>query len=311
MPLPNFFIVGAIKGGTTSLHHYLSQHPEVFMPVRKEFHYYSFGIQGKEFIGPNAVNDNLITTHDQYLPHFADGEGYKAIGDASPTYLYYPNAAEEIAKDVPDARIIMSLRQPAERAFSHYLHMRREAREQYDNFADALAVEEQRIRDNWAFGFHYYNVGLYAEQVQRYIGVFGSERVLVFLYDDLKADTPAVIRKIYAHIGVDPDFTPDLERRYNVGGKPKNESMHNIYLALRDVRKYFRNLLPRGVRRQIWQSVIKYMRNQNMERVTLEPELQEELNNKYRDNILRLSQIIDRDLTHWLTPSSDEAHPSP
>ena len=152
MTLPNFLIIGAPKCGTTSLYAYLKQHPQVFMTIPKEPTF--FGNEGTDglFNGPHdedrAYHSRVITNFADYKALYDRVTNEKAIGEASIYYLYLPKAPEQIQKYVPKAAMFAVLRNPADRAYSAYTHVVRQARERR-SFADSLREEPERIRKKW------------------------------------------------------------------------------------------------------------------------------------------------------------------
>jgi len=143
MSLPNFFIIGTAKAGTTSVWYYLRQHPGIFLPQKKECHYYC----SDDMPSQGRSQDNkyrAIDTAGDYADLFAGSELAVARGEVSPMYMYYPKTAGRIASDVPNAKLIAILRNPADRAFSAYVHMVRDGYEKL-SFADALEAEKSRI----------------------------------------------------------------------------------------------------------------------------------------------------------------------
>ena len=160
---PNFFIVGAAKAGTTSLHRYLEQHPQVFMSSVKEPRFFEAGWEkiGKaRFLIPAR-----IAGEREYLQLFKEAGESKAIGEASPSYLYDEEAPYLIKEKIPKAKIIISLRDPIDRAYSQYLHFVRAGIETKP-FCDALFNE---------LGDYYVQPGQYSDQVRRYLEVFGRD----------------------------------------------------------------------------------------------------------------------------------------
>src|SRR5918994_33933 len=190
MTMPNFFIVGAQKAGTTSLYHYLNQHPDVFMSPRKEPFFFDRELNAhgevvkQEFGGPGDQQAPKYVNIREYEALFAGAKGEKAIGEASPLYIYAPGTAERIKRYVPEAKLIALLRNPADRAYSAFLHAVRIGREPLSDFAQALREEDDRIWYNWHYQFHYRNRGLYYAQLKRYFEVFGREKVGIWLYED-------------------------------------------------------------------------------------------------------------------------------
>src|SRR5437667_3118215 len=166
---PNFFIVGAQNSGTTSLYGYLKQHPDVFMPALKEPHYFAQITPSHE----QRYLRTIVRDEAAYLRLFLKAKGYPAIGEASPSYLWDANAPHRIRKAVPHAKIIILLRDPVERAYSHYLMDVREGRQDLP-FLQALERDWNRSKKGWSVSQLYVELGLYAEQVRRYLEVFGS-----------------------------------------------------------------------------------------------------------------------------------------
>jgi hypothetical protein len=180
MTWPNFFIVGAANSGTTSLYRYLKQHPDVFMPALKEPHYFAQVNPSRE----QRYLRTIIRDEAAYLRLFRKAEGYKAIGEASPSYLWEANAAERIQRVIPDAKIIILLRDPVERAYSHYLMDVREGLQNL-SFGDALHRDWNRTDKGWSVSQLYIELGLYAQQVRRYVEVFGPDQTLILMFEDL------------------------------------------------------------------------------------------------------------------------------
>jgi Sulfotransferase family len=196
---PNFFIVGAAKAGTTSLYAGLREHPEVFMSYPKEPHHFT------QVNPPHQLRWHFegYTDPHRYLRLFAGSDSFKAVGEASTSYLWHPQVARRIRKQVPGARIIISLRDPVERAYSHYLMHVREGIQSL-RFYDALVEDMKRTDEAWAISHFYVGKGCYAKQVRRYLEVFGRDRVKIVLFDDLKRDPGAKMREVVRFLGLDP-----------------------------------------------------------------------------------------------------------
>ncbi|MBF6569298.1 MAG: sulfotransferase [Candidatus Binataceae bacterium] len=209
---PNFFIVGTASSGTTSLYTYLKQHPEVFLPALKEPHYFAQ-------LKPTYEHRYLftyITEENDYLALFKKAAGFKAIGEASPSYLSSPDAPARIRQAAPDAKIIAILRDPVERAYSHYLMNLREGLQRRP-FFEALKDDWERDEKGWGITQMYVELGMYAEQIRRYIRVFGRDRVLIVLFDDLKRSTEnkkAAVAQVLRFIGADLSYLDQIDTSY-------------------------------------------------------------------------------------------------
>lgn len=218
--MPDFIIVGAQKAGTTSLFSYLAQHPQLHPSSKKEVHFFSDG--------KRAGVDRFGRGERWYRAHFPRREtlrdGDRAF-EASPSYLFHPLAPERIHRMVPTARLIVMLRNPVDRAISHYFHQRRKGRETLP-ILEALQAEEERLapalaredyRDPVFRQFSYKSRGVYHEQIRRYLEYFPPEQLLIFDADDLFTCPEATLVRVWDFVGVEEAFEGlDLSPR-NVG----------------------------------------------------------------------------------------------
>ena len=154
--LPNFIVIGAPKSGTTSLFYYLGQHPDIYLPVRKELHFFSYEELSKRNHGPGdaEIVGNLCATYEQYVAHYRDVKTERAIGEVSPSYLYYSASAERIYSMLGSIKIIAILRNPIDKAYSQYMHLKRDGREDLD-FTHALREECRRQGMGWSDIWYY------------------------------------------------------------------------------------------------------------------------------------------------------------
>ncbi len=300
MTLPNFLLIGAAKSGTTSLYRYLEQHPQIYANA-KEPSYFAFAGQRVTFAGPGdeaGFVRRMVTDLREYEALFDGVTTEKVYGEASVIYLYQPQASLRIKQCIPGVKLIAILRHPVERAFSSYLHLRRDGREPLTNFMAALQAEEARIKANWEHQWHYANLGFYYTQLKRYYDLFPAEQIAVYLYDDLQQQPDGLGRDIFRFLEVDEEFRLDMSVKYNVSGKPKSGRLHTFLIQPNWIKDMVRPLLPRFMRRRMGLQIKQW----NVE--TVKPELPEEarqyLFNLYRDEIVRLQTLIDRDLSHWL-----------
>lgn len=296
--IPTFLIVGAAKAGTTSLFHYLNQHPDIYIPSRKECKFFS-GMPGN-FHGPGAdrYQNDIIKTVEEYRHLFDTAGNAHARGDVSNDYLFYfEKTIRNIKKYLGDeVRIITVLRNPVERAYSNYLHHVEEGWEVL-TFEQALKACEERIEDDWPWTWRYKRVGLYFEQVNAYIANFSNVKIM--LYEDL-LNTEAAVRDIYSFVGVDPDFKPDLSTRYNVTGVPKSKWLHKFLrhdnLAKKVLRPFMDCLLSRDRQIKGW----TMLNNMNLRKPPIRDATMRYLKAYFRDNVLKLQGLIGRDLSHWI-----------
>ena len=216
MAKPNFFLAGAPKAGTTSLCSYLAQHPQVFMSPVKEPCYFAAEVRPENFAEPyREASPNLISDWPSYLRLFQDADAATAIGEASVCYLWSPTAAARIADRVPGARILLVLRDPAERAFSQYLHGVAKGRIT-GGFGEHLDASLRDTAGCFCPTYPFLQFGHYAVQIRRYLAHFPAAQLQIELYEDFQRTPSDFYRRILGFLGVDPDFVPDTSRRHHV-----------------------------------------------------------------------------------------------
>jgi len=306
--LPTFLLIGAAKSGTTSLYQYLKQHPDIYMPAKKEPSF--FTVDEGEVVeegGPNGrrIGKSRVNKLADYQALFQDATTEKARGEASPFYLYVPKSPDRIKQCIPDADIFVVLRNPIERAYSAFLNQVRDGVEVHADFAAALKDEPRRIEENWGPIYHYRRMGFYYEQLARYYATFNPKKIHVYLYDDLQRNALALTQDIYRILEVDPTFAPDTLQRHNIAGVPKNRLLHRFYLFLKGssrspVKEVGKRVLPMALRSTFKIRVMKNLQEKNLAKPPLLPEVREDLLEGYRKDILKLQDLISCDLSSWL-----------
>jgi len=274
MTLPNFLIIGAIKSGTTSLYHYLHQHPDVYMSPIKETWYY-----WKEGAAEGRVR---IRTRQEYERLFDAVASERAIGEASPQYLHSPTAPARIAADMPGVRLIASLRNPADRAYSSYLGRLRGG------------WERRSVEEAMRPGTYYVESSLYHAALSRYLDTFDRGRIKVILFDDLIADPHAVLRELYEFLGIDRTFVADVTERHNRGVVPRNVALNEVFW--KSVER-LRKLLPPSLRNTGLAGRAHRLLVKKPE--PLPPAIRKELLEHFRDDIAKTEALIGRDLSRW------------
>lgn len=300
--MPNFLVIGAAKSGTTALYQYLRRHPQVYMTPRKHPKFFAYENEEIAFRGPpprlTGGKPWAITDVQDYLTLFEGVEDEVALGEVSHSYLYRPTAAERIHRYIPDAKLIVILRNPVDRAYSHFLNMVRGGREPLEDFAEALAQEEDRIRANWWPEFHYTRMGRYHKQLKRYFDLFGRDQISVYLYEEWDADTVAVLQDIFSFLGVDTSFKPELIR-YKRSGIPKHRASYAFFMALESARPAVERMLPTAHATRLARVAIG-LKDRTIYKPPLTPELRERLIDSQREDVLALQELIGRDLSGWL-----------
>jgi len=293
---PNLFIVGAAKSGTTSLYRYISKYPEIFFCKPKEPRYFSS--KYKKFphngLGDYVADNFTIKEESKYLDLFKSVNNKKIIGEASVDYLYYYNTAYDIKKFSPDAKIIVILRNPIDRAFSAYVHLKGAGRENLP-FEEALKQEKSRMSNNYEFIWFYKGVGKYYQQLKTYLEVFGEENVLIILFDELNKDVKSVIKKMMFFLNITPNAIIDDHIKYNFSGIPKNKII-DLILKNRKLQHMVKKVFPAQIVRRIGYKMLE----KNLKKPIIAEKTRFELIKYFTEDIIMLQNLISRNLSMWL-----------
>jgi hypothetical protein len=298
MKKPDFFIVGAPKCGTTAMHHYLKQHPEIFMPDVKEIH----------FFGSDLRSSYARINEPEYLSYFQAAKQQKRIGDTSVLYLYSKRAAYEINKFAPSANIIVMLRNPVDLIYSAHSQMVYNGNEDIEDFEAALEAEENRkkglnLPKHFIESIFYRETVKYTEQLTRYIDIFGRENVHIIIFDDFIQDTALIFRETLRFLGVDEDFCPPFEK-INANKKIRSRLLGKILKnPPKPVQWFARLMLSPSIRHKLY-SKAGQMNTLHVQRPTMAIELRRQLQAEFLPEIEMLSQLLERDLTYWCNPNN-------
>ena len=214
MTLPNFLILGAARCGTTSLHYYLAEHPDVCMSSIKEPNYFLFDEFGQPCIDDKRIVAKSVPEKARYEKLFT--KPASAVGEASPLYLYNRETPQLIRGAAPDARLIAIAREPVERTWSHFVYVNDDLGEgTVPAFREAVERELGLPYEPYRTGSHFVRLSAYAEQLERYRAVFPADQLLVVGYDDLIRRTAETLVRICSFLGVDDSFAFDTSVQYN------------------------------------------------------------------------------------------------
>ena len=297
MTKPNFIIVGAAKCGTTSLYHYLKQHPEVYMSPLKETRYFLFYGERPEAKGrPGAalkVRESVYTL-EAYHALFQGATTECALGEASPAYLPREFVAKRIHEYDANMKIVVTIRQPVDRAYSHYLWRRTSGIERHPTLEGALAWEANLSASHWNDP-GYLDTGYYARHLQAYYDLFSKEQIKVVLFDNFVRDPVSSCQEIFGFLGVDETFEPDVKKKYFASGTLPNPVLQRMWEKSLGLRDLVRPLLSRRFRRMAFEVVQKRTVKER-----LPPEERAALTELYRTDIEKLEDMLGRDLSHWI-----------
>jgi hypothetical protein len=273
--LPNFLIIGSQKSGTTSLYHVLRQHPQVFMPERKEVNFFFLEQEYQRGTG-------------YYQHYFAPAPPEAlAVGEASPGYICHPQAPKRILQLLPDTKLILTVRNPIDRAYSQYWDNRRSLSEPR-TFRQAVEIALEATYHPDRLG--YFSRGTYIQYIQRYLADFPRENLLVLPFDDLRHSPGSFYRRIFQFLGADPDFhTTAMTTSFNPAAVWENPLYRWFFSQPARTR-----MLPARLRRLTF-----FGKRTPWQYPAMDPDLRQTLVEFYQPWNTQLGDFLGRDLSHW------------
>jgi sulfotransferase family protein len=312
---PNFLVIGVAKSGTTSLYHYLLQHPDVYLPKIKEPNFFAMHDETAD-VPPNdpcyhssielfeRIKKGSVIDIEQYTALFSHAKKEKAIGEASTFYMYHPKAPDRIKRFIPNVKMVAILRNPIERSYSSHLHLVRAGVETRE-FKEALMEEPFQSENVWLARKDYYiRPGFYARQLMRYYEKFDSDQIQVFLYDDYKREPEDMLRKIFEFLEVDSQFKPNMSTKHNVSGIPLDSPLRKKSHLDRIKRTVLTEALKEAAKTVFpgrWQGKLRRLyQHAWLDRPAMDQEVHRMLIDIFREDILSLEDLLKRDLSTWL-----------
>jgi hypothetical protein len=285
----DFFIVGVPKAGTTSLYHYLNEHPQIEMSSKKEPDFFSDAAIQKQAM---YYGKNRIDTEEKYNRLFNTQKQNVIFGEASVSYFFYPTIAKDIKEYNTAAKIIIILRNPIDRAFSHYL-MDYRLGLVTDSFEDVIN-KKSKHKNAQLFYQQYVELGEYATQLKRYFDAFEKENILLLDYEDFERDVASTMRLVYSFLKIRVDFSADINQKHNVFTIPKNKLVHFLYSS-QIIRNILVLIFPNNIRKAI--RIIMFKKDEK-------PELSEETRNYLKDyfsnDVRLLGSLTGKDYSRWI-----------
>lgn len=294
---PDLIVVGPQKSGTTTLYGLFRQHPDIFMPDEKETHYFASGGQKPDFTDSAAqgLNAEAIWRREDYEALYASSDAPLKV-EVCPTYLYAPGAAAAIAVVRPDARIVAILRDPVERSFSAYRHMKARGAEKAKSFEEALAAEPAHIALNWQAMAHYTATSFYAPQLIRYYEQFPREQIIVLDFDDLQFDPIGTANQILAFSGTAPLPGGIRMGQTNRTVVPKSGLFKHLLIDQPRWARQARKLLPKAHRARIREWVVSKLPYENE---LLQPDTRARLVALFREDVLATRELTGQAFEGW------------
>ncbi|HET8804230.1 MAG TPA: sulfotransferase, partial [Aequorivita sp.] len=295
--------VGAAKAGTTALHAILSQHPEIYMSPVKEPNFFCKDIKVNEFsplmkkkylnrkcrrtkFGEILPQHQLyIQSLNEYLKLFDRAtKNHKIRGEASVSYLFSEIAAQEIYKFNPEAKIIILLRDPVERAFSHYLMDRKVGNNKISNFVVAVENDYNRSDKAWGNSHLYIELGLYYNQIKRYLDVFDRENIFLIQYNQFKDNNQLITDQITRFLKIDDLVLSKKGTQKNITQLPKNRFIQFL-LNSKSIKRQFRNYASPYIKNKLKKIILS---NKNLP--VLSADIKEKILPYFKDDIEKLNK---------------------
>jgi len=299
--VPTFLVAGAARAGTTGLVEGLRGHPRVFVTDPKEPHYLALHDTRPDFRGPGddrLVNSVAVTSEAAYRALFPADAAATALGEGSVSTLYlHQRAIPEIRRLNPDVKIVILLREPVSRAFSSFQYLRTLGVEDQEDFLAAVALEPQRIAENWHHLWHYTAMSRYADAVSAFLAQFPPGQVGVWFYDDLQRDYADTLRRVLQFLQL-PAVAGEGEHvpRVNASGALRYPAVHkSIWWATRQpaLRHAVRGLSSFRFREAVRAKIITRGDVPEAVRAALDP--------VFADDLTRLRSLLPGDVPLWLS----------
>ena len=291
--LPNFLIIGAQKAGTTSLNNLLAEHPDVFMPQDKELTY---------FYDDSFYNKGVKT----YESCFHGWNGEKFVGNAPVNLLWLAKTtAQRIYEFNKNIKLIASLRNPIDRAYSAYWYFRRNLWEEALTFEEALK-RESAIKKHGSLAqkcnLTYIDHGFYYYQLKLFLNLFDRSQILILLFDKLKQDPKATFNKIFQFFQIDCSGVPDVTKKSNVSCQPRFLTLSKVIYKENMIKSIYKKILPEGARNKLRFSVLRKISDLNHVPFTkppMSPITREKLGRIFEEPNRKLEDLLQVDLSHW------------
>jgi Sulfotransferase family len=303
MALPDFLVAGVPKAGTTALHAALSRHPGLYLSPIKEPKFFLTDGPPPTKGGPGdaLTYREHIWQRDKYEELFDAAPPGTLRGEATPLYLYDPEAVNRIHALIPGVKLIVIIRDPVERAHSNWTHLWSAGLEPVGDFVRACAEEERRKAAGWASFWHYKGLGRYGEQLTRVYDLFPREQVLVFRYRKLIDDPAGTLDQICTFLGVETGVLTEIPRE-NVTAHPEQTLTHRaVALGMRASNALGR-LLPGSAATAATHRLERFLQRDRRRRQPLSWHQRQALLPEFADDIKLLETVLGEDFTDWLEP---------
>lgn len=305
MALPDFFVIGAPKAGTTALHAALARHPDLFLsPVKEPKYFLCEGRRPRrrEHRGPGDAHSRKewVWQRAAYESLFSGAAPGMLRGESTPFYLYDRTAHARMRAVVPHARLIAVLRDPVDRAYSNWMHLRSDGLEPIPHFLDALAAEDDRVKRGWAPFWRYRGLGLYGEQLADLLGAFPREQVHVLRYRNLVVDPQQALDSVCAFLGVRP-LPAGAASAENVKPYVPRTRRNDALRAIVRSGAYAGQVLPPAYWRRASTPVVRLLHAGGTVRPPLTRQERMQAVQRFADDVRLLEQVLGASFADWTT----------
>ncbi|MFI5935236.1 sulfotransferase domain-containing protein [Actinoplanes sp. NPDC051494] len=302
MPLPDFLIAGVPKAGTTALHAALVRHPGLFLPAVKEPKFFLTDGRPPASGGPGDVQtyQEHVWRRDRYEALFDAAPPGALRGEATPFYLYDNGTHDRIRALVPDAKLIVLLRDPVDRAHSNWTHLWNAGLEPEADFLTACRAEERRRADGWADFWHYVSLGLYGRQVQHLYKVFPREQVLLMRYRDLKDAPAATLDRVCAFLGVQQGVLREIPKENVNRHVVEDNTLNTVLRGLLRAGGSFGHRFPVPLRLAARGPLLTLLHRRTGSRPVTTPQERAALLPLFADDIALLQDVTGESYDDWL-----------
>jgi len=299
MKNPHFLFVGTAKAGTTSIYHYLKQHPTIEIPVKETFYFLKDVFTDFSLGYPEQrPKEELILDKTSFKDLYPTKEG-TLYGEIGTGYLYHHKEAIPLIKDAfgDDVKILIILRNPVDRAYSSYMHFVKDVHEKL-SFEDSMKMESQRAQEKYDFMWMHKDLGLYYEQVKAYKESFKNVKVLIT--EEFKNDQEGGMKEILNFLEVDTNVSFNTNKEYNKSGEAKFKGLQKLITQENILKKTLRPLFRAAFGKEKREQMRKKVKNMNIASYApMDEKMREELKAFYQQDIERLEELLDRSLEIW------------
>jgi len=296
--LPNFLVMGVPKSGTTSLYNYLRYHPQIYLPPRKELHYFTSDLIKQQVAGPgdDRVAANLCHSLEEYQNFYHEHTDQPCVGDVSPSYFYFTECYQRIKQTLgPQVKLVVVLRNPIDRAFSNYQHLVNAGRETLD-FYQALLEEPQRMAQGYGDFWRYVDHSLYLDKLDQLYSQFSPEQIHLVSFKDLQQAPDRVMKDLYNFLQVDATYVAANQHVvYGKGGKKDQKWWMSLFTKSASWKRWVKKILPSSALNRYRQKRDELISNTSTTQLALDEQAYQWLQEKFaKDQEIIAATLSDR-----------------